>query len=329
MIKTRVTDMFNLSYPIMSSPMSEHSGGTLAAAVSSAGGLGLFGGSTGRGPDWIREQCAYVRSKTNAPFGVGFITNWLPMHQEHFEAVLDEHVAVITFSFDDPLPYMQRAKDSGAAVICQVQTIRLAEQAIDAGADVLVAQGNEAGGHTGSLNLLPFLSRLLDRFPDVPIMASGGIASGRSLAAVLAAGADGAWIGTAFLATPEAIEVPDSHKELIVNSDADDTIFSPVYDIIGTTTTGTPHWPKTIAGRTFNNSFVKQWHGRDDALVENVAEAMEAIAEAEARDDRDVRASYMGESAAFVNSIRPAADVLRDVCESAESHLRNGASRLS
>ncbi len=257
MIKTRITDMFSIDYPIMSSPMSEHSGGTLAAAVSKAGGLGLFGGSTGRGPGWIREQCALVRSNTDAPFGVGFITHLLPMHRDIFEVVLDEKVPVVAFSFADPLPWMDGAKESGATVICQVQTVGAAEHAVAAGADILVAQGNEAGGHTGAMNLLPFLCQLLDRFPDVPIMAAGG-----------------------------------------------------------------------IAGRVYNNGFVREWHRRENDLVQNVGEAMEAVSEAEVRDDRDVRASYMGESAAFVDSVRPAVDVLSSVCEEAEAHLGNLAARV-
>src|SRR5690606_3060619 len=120
-------------------------------------------------------------------------------------------------------PWVAKAREAGATVMCQVQSLSDAQIAVDAGADVLVAQGTEAGGHTGTRGVLPLLCAVLDRHPSIPTLAAGGIADGRSLAAVLAAGADGAWVGTAFLATEEAVEVHDVHKELIVASDGDDT----------------------------------------------------------------------------------------------------------
>ena len=210
------------------------SGGTLAAAVSSAGGLGTFGaasaavGSTG--PGYIREQIQHIRSQTDKPFGVGFITHHLPDAPQNFDVVVEEKVPVILFSFADPRPWLSRAKESGAVTICQVQTMEAARMVVAGGADILAAQGNEAGGHTGVQHLLPFLVQVVDEFPDLPVVAAGGIGSGRSLAAVLAAGAEGAWMGTAFVATQEDNEVPEAHKELIVRSNGEDTIHSQVSD---------------------------------------------------------------------------------------------------
>ena len=126
---------------------------------------------------------------------------------------------MVVFSFVDPKPWLGRAKSSGATTICQVQDLEGADAAVDAGADVLLAQGNEAGGHTGGMNLLPLLVSVVEKYPDLPVLAAGGITTGRALAAVLAAGADGASLGTALLATPEAVEVPDAFKERIVLSD--------------------------------------------------------------------------------------------------------------
>src|SRR5690606_15547568 len=111
-------------------------------------------------------------------------------------------------------------------LVCQVQTFDDAARAVDAGADVLVAQGTEAGGHTGTMGLVPFLAGVVDRYPDVPVLAAGGIADGRTLAAVLMAGADGALVGTAFLATPEAVEIDDAYKQHIVDSDGGDTVLT-------------------------------------------------------------------------------------------------------
>ena len=243
MLKTRITELFGIRYPIISAPMVGYSGGSLAAAVSSAGGLRTFGAASSTssvGPDYVREQIRHIRSQTDQPFGVGFITHYIPVSPRNFEVVLEEAVPVVLFSFAAPEPWLSRAKQSGAITVCQVQTLEAARGAIAAGADVLVAQGNEAGGHTGTMNLLPFLVRLVEEFPSLPIVAAGGLATGRSLAAVLTAGAEGAWMGTVFLATREAQEVSEAHKELIVQSSAEETIYTQVFDIMHTATFNSP-----------------------------------------------------------------------------------------
>ncbi len=318
MIRTRVTQMFGIDYPVMSAPMALHSGGTLAAAVSNAGGLGTFGGlHPAKGPDWVREEIEHIRSQTDRPFGIGFITAFLPMFQQHFEAVLEEKTPVVALSFGSPRPWLEKAKQAGAKVICQVQTMEQAEEAVATGADAIVAQGNEAGGHTGTMNLLPFLARVVDRFPDIPVLAAGGIASGRALAATLSAGADGAWVGTAFLATPEAIEIPQEYKQLIVESDGQDTVYTKVYDIMW----GLP-WPEGIAERVRSNRFTQEWHGREGELQQKrEGLAPELMASREKFDPERGEVLY-GQSAASVKAIRPAADVLRNLCVEAEQILR-------
>src|SRR5439155_15405773 len=119
-----------------------------------------------------------IRSQTDRPFGIGFITAFLPMFEQHFQAVLDERVPIVALSFGNPQPWLEQAKTAGARVMCQVQSMEHAQQAVDGGADVLVPQGNEAGGHTGTMNLLPLLVQIIDAFPNVPVMAAGGIAYG-------------------------------------------------------------------------------------------------------------------------------------------------------
>jgi nitronate monooxygenase len=316
MLRTRITELFKVIYPIMSAPMSNHSGGRLAAAVSSAGGLGSFGGINSAGPDWVREQVRHIRSQTDQPFGVGFISHFIPDWPENFEVVLDERVPVIAFSFADPQPWLTMAKQAGAITVCQVQSLEGASAAVAAGTDVLVVQGNEAGGHTGTMNLLPFLGRILERFPHIPVMASGGISSGRTLAAVLAAGAEGAWVGTALLATPEAVEVPDSFKECIVKSDGQDTTFTRLYDLIGDSP-----WPQGIAARVYCNRFVQMWDGRDEEIQNRREGLASDTAAGWARQDPEVASVYMGQSAASVASIRPVKDVLQDICVQAEQIL--------
>ena len=317
MLRTRFTELLNLDYPVMSAPMSNHSGGRLAAAVSEAGGLGTFGGTNDLGPEWFRQQIAHVRGATGRPFGVGFITQLIPYDATNIEIALEERVPVFVFSFADPDPWVRRAKDAEAVTICQVQSLDLAQQAVDAGADVLLAQGNEAGGHTGETNLLPLLVALAERYPDIPVLAAGSITNGRALAGAIAAGADGASLGTAFLATPEAVEVPSAFKERIVQSDGQDTAFTRLYDLLGTRP-----WPDRIAGRVYRNRLVREWDGRDADVLAQREELASDVAAARASGDPELSAVYMGQGAGHIHAIRPAAEVLRDVCDSAEGILR-------
>src|SRR3954470_10903920 len=261
MIRTRFTDMFGLDHPVMSAPMARHSGGTLAAAVSAAGGLGSFGGITAEGPDWVRAQVALVRERTDRPFAIGFITAFLDFYGDLFDAALAEQPDAVALSFSDPGEWGRRVKDAGCRLICQVQTFADVDAALAVGADVLVAQGTEAGGHTGTMTLFPLLCGIAEQHPDVPLLAAGGIADGRGLAAALVAGADGAWLGTAFLATPEAVEIGDDHKDAIVSSDGGDTVFTRAYDLAS----GLP-WPEGIGERVRRDSFTDEWIEREAEL---------------------------------------------------------------
>ena len=318
MLTTRFAELLGLSYPVMSAPMSNHSGGELAAAVSAAGGLGTFGGTNGLGTEWLRRQIALVRSRTGRPFGVGFITQRIVDDPANFEIVLEERVPVVVFSFTDPEPWLGRAKDAGALTICQIQSAELAEMAVRSGADVLLAQGNEAGGHTGRVNLLPLLVDLVERYPDVPVLAAGGISSGRALAAVFAAGGQGASLGTALLATPEAVQVPEPFKRQIVLSDGQDTTFTRLYDLLGDSP-----WPEGIAGRVYRNRLVREWDGRDADILAHREELASDVAFARAREDPEISTVYMGQGAGQVDEIRPAADVVRQICEDAERIIRD------
>lgn len=320
MLRTRFTEMFGLTHPLMSAPMALHSGGTLAAAVTAAGGLGSFGGVRPGGPDWIRAEIAAIRAVTDGPFGVGFITPFLPFTAPLFEAALAEGAPVVAFSFADPRPWIDQARAAGARVMCQVQSHQDAAVAVDAGADVLVAQGTEAGGHTGTMSLLPFLAGVVARYPDTPVLAAGGIADGRTLAAALTAGADGAWLGTAFLATPEAVEVHAIHKRLIVESDGADTVFTRAYDIVS----GLP-WPSAIGERVRRNRFTDEWAEREPELRARREEFAPppGTNPFERAPDPDSGEVIYGQSAGLVNAVRPAAEVVRRVSEEAEAILRS------
>ena len=328
MLHTRFTDMFGLDYPIMSAPMTSHSGGTLAAAVSAAGALGSFGGISDKGPQFAREQIALIRAKTDRPFAVGFITHMLSFAHPILTLCLEEHVPAAAFSFADPGPYAKQAKDAGANVICQVQTMEAAHQAMDAGAHVLVAQGNEAGGHTGRQPLLPFLVQVREAWPDIPVLAAGGISTGAALAAVLTAGADGAWMGTPLVATHEAVEVSDAYKQKIVGARAEDSVYTRVFDILDVAAWGIPPWPDPIAARVIRNETVDQWQGREGDLAASLDDATAEFKQHLQQDEIRWRPIYAGPSAGTVHAVRHAADVVREICDDAEHILRERPTRL-
>src|SRR5215216_4796979 len=202
-IHTRICDLFGVEHPILNAPMGGGTAGAaLAAAVSEAGGLGLIGGTTlgSRAPDWLREQIGAVRERTDKPFGVGFISSF-PDLEALIAVALEERVPVLAHSFADPSPYIDAAHEAGAKVLVQVQTLAQALTAARAGADAITAQGTEAGGHTGYSAALPFVPAVIDAVSGIPVIAAGGIGDGRGLAAALMLGAEGAWIGTRFVAS--------------------------------------------------------------------------------------------------------------------------------
>lgn len=317
MIQTRFTEMFDLGYPLMSAPMALHSGGTIAGAVSDAGGLGTFGGITLAGPEWISAEIARIRDRTDATFGVGFITAFLDFAQPLLDVTLAEKTPVVVFSFGDPTRWIEQARSAGARTIAQVQTVEGADLAVEAGVEVLVAQGNEAGGHTGHSALYPLLSTVIDRHPNVPVLAAGGIGDGRALAAALCAGADGALIGTALMATPEMIEIDAVTKEQIVESDGTNTVFTKAWDALG----GLP-WPAEIGERVLANRFTDEWQGRENEVADQRAELSETYTYTAERPDPSTDHITFGPSAGVVREIRPAAQVIEDMCADAEYLLR-------
>lgn len=321
MIRTRFTELFGLEAPLMSAPMARVTSASLTAAVSAAGALGTFGGTDPvRGTDWLRAQAAEIRTRTDRAFGIGFITHFLPYTAELFDAALEAQPQAIVLSFAPVGPWISRAHDAGAKVISQVQTMDLAREALHAGSDVLLVQGHEAGGHTGTMGLLPFLSSVLEMSGDTPVLAAGGISSGRTLAAVLAAGADGASLGTAFLATQEATDIPDAYKDLIVESNGEDTVFTTLYDDARGL-----HWPEPVGMRLRRTKHTDQWQGRDEEVKEHLEELRAELPDVLAFEpfDPDVSTVLYGQSAASVSSVRSAAEVVHGICNDAAEVLRH------
>ncbi|HEY3831715.1 MAG TPA: nitronate monooxygenase [Acidimicrobiia bacterium] len=314
MIHTRLCDLFGVEHPILNAPMGGGDApGRLAAAVSEAGALGMIGGTTFGGERWLLDEIRVARDHTDRPFGAGFICH-LPNAFELMRVALRERVPVIALSFADPAPFVAPAHDAGAVVICQVRSVDQAKRAAEAGVDAITAQGTEAGGHTGRMSTLPLVPAVVDAVSPVPVLAAGGIADGRGVAAALVLGADGVWIGTRFLATDEC-GVPDDYKARVLAAGGGETILTEVFDIAR----GIP-WPDGVAGRALHTGFVDEWHGREDALRDRVSDSgpVASVADYSA-------ATWAGEASGFVTAREPAGDVVRTlVAQAADVLARRG-----
>ncbi|MGH9016975.1 MAG: NAD(P)H-dependent flavin oxidoreductase [Acidimicrobiales bacterium] len=315
-LPTAFTTLVAVEHPVALAPMGEAAGGALAAGVSNGGGLGLVGG--GRGVrDWVERELAIVGGATSKPWGVGFLS-W-SVDRCTIEHALGYGPSAVLLSFGDPAPLADTVRGAGVTLIVQVTDLDEARRARDVGADVIVAQGGEAGGHGGRRGTLPFVPAVVDLVAPVPVLAAGGIADGRGLAAALVLGAAGALVGSRFLASPEAL-LPDSHRRAILDRGGDDTERSRVLDIARRSP-----WPGRYTARTLRNSFLERWREREDDLRADAA-ALDAFAEADARDDMDVAPVWAGEGIDLVTEITPAGDVVAALVGEAEAAL-HGAGR--
>jgi nitronate monooxygenase len=286
--------------------MTPQAGGALARAVSEAGALGMLGFDEDETEAQIAEQIAILQQPPAVPFGIGLVAWVLQRSPRLLDIAIAAKPALISISFGDPSPYVKRVHDAGILLACQVQSRAWAQTALDAGVDVLVAQGTEAGGHTGSAaGTLPLLQIILE-MTGKPVLAAGGIATGRGLAAVLAAGAAGAWIGTPFLLAREARNT-ESARERIRRSDETQTIYTRVYDRV----TGKA-WPREFGGRALRTPFLEQWTGREDELLADTA----ALAQYDPKEKL-----YAGQSVGLLHDVKPAADIVREIAESTQNLL--------
>jgi nitronate monooxygenase len=319
MPRTRFSDLFGIEYPIVNAPMGRWAGAELAAAVSAAGGLGLIGGQGSREhsetqADWLREQIRAVRARTDRPFGVGFVLPFLwAFGQEDLPGVaLEEKVAAVAYSFGDPTPYVAAAHEAGAKVLVQVQTVALARRAVAAGVDVVVAQGSDGGGHIGEIGTLSLVPAVVDAAAGVPVIAAGGITDGRGLAAVLMLGAEGAWLGTRFVACEEWAG-GEWRSAAVVAAGTDDTILTLAYDRVW----GLP-FPAGIAGRVVRNAFTEEWRGREAEIVARIADLRPRVDAAQETGDAAVGAVWAGQGAGLIHSVEPAGVIVRRIVEEAD-----------
>lgn len=318
-MQTRLTARLGLRRPVISAPMAFASGGRLAAAVSEAGGLGLIGGGYGDA-DWLERE---FREAGNAAIGCGFITWSLAENPALLDLALARGPRALFLSFGDPAPFAPRIREAGVPLICQVQTLADAEAALDAGADILVAQGAEAGGHgerRATFTLVPEIADLLARrSPETLLCAAGGIADGRGLAAALALGADGAVVGSRFWASREALVHPGLQSAAIAAT-GDDTLRTKAVDIARDKA-----WPARFDIRVLRNAFTDRWHDDPEGLRAALPAEAERWAKAQAKGDATAANPIVGEAAGLIRDARPAADLLESMVAEAETVLREKA----
>lgn len=310
-ICTALTEKLSLTAPIILAPMAGVAGGALAAAVSCAGGLGLIGGGYGD-PAWIEREWA---AADGADIGIGFITWRLSENAAALPSALARKPRAVLLSFGDISPYTASIKASGAVLIAQVQSIADARLAAAAGADILVAQGTEAGGHSGERATLPLVPAIVDAVGDIPVVAAGGIADGRGLAAALMLGASGVLCGSAFYPATESLAHPNA-KASAVAASGDDTARHKIFDVMRGF-----DWPTRWALRTLRNDFVNIWQDRLHALPAALASETSVFAEAVASGDTRIAPVIVGEAADLLHHIAPAAHILQRIQDEAEALL--------
>lgn len=257
----------------------------------------------------------------DARVGVGFITWSMAKQQRLLDLVLERRPPAIMLSFGDVRPHADKIKRAGALMICQVQSVAQAKDAVENGADVLVAQGAEAGGHGATRGTLPLVPAVVDIAGGVPVAAAGGIADGRGLAAALMLGADGVLVGTRFYATKEAVGHAGA-KDRIVAANGDATIRSILFDIARGNV-----WPAPYTGRVLCNEFSERWRGREAELMQHQRDEAARYVEARAAGDFDTAAVIAGEGVDMITDIPPAAEVVERMMKEATSLLAGASNR--
>jgi nitronate monooxygenase len=294
----------------------------LAAAVSNAGGLGMLGWDDLAG---LRDLIRATRALTSKPFGVNFILT--EEKHDFIQVCMEEGVAAISFFWGDPAPYVSRIHDGGAIVMHTVGSAAEARTSAAGGTDIIVAQGWEAGGHVwGTVATFALVPAVVDAVAPKPVVAAGGISDGRGLAAALALGACGAWIGTRFVASEEAWMHP-AYKKRVVDAAETDTVYSSLFD------GGWPHAPH----RTLRNSTIERWQkagspasgarpGEGDVIVTISDRPVHRYSACTPRGDcfgdTEPMANYAGQSAALIKEVLPAGEIVATIVSEAESILR-------
>ncbi|MEV6849280.1 nitronate monooxygenase [Actinoplanes sp. NPDC051411] len=313
-LRTRFTEMFGLRHPIALAPMGGSAGGALAAAVSRGGGLGLLGAADGD-PAWLAREVPLLTSEIgDRPWGVGLLTWAVDAPAVSRALAYGPHAVML--SFGDPTPFVPLVRAAGAALILQVTDVGEARRAASLGADLIVAQGTEAGGHGAAhgRSTLPFVPLVVDLVAPVPVLAAGGIADGRGLAASLALGAAGALIGTRFQATTESLIDPALAQALIAGR-GEETERNRILDIARGSA-----WPARYTARTLAHPYLERWRDHEDALAADRS-VLAAYQEDVRRGAIPPLPPWAGEAVDLITDLPSAADLVPALAAQAEEAL--------
>jgi NAD(P)H-dependent flavin oxidoreductase YrpB (nitropropane dioxygenase family) len=312
MLRTRICDLLDITHPIVLGGMGSGTSVALVAAVSEAGGLGILGTALLSAAQ-IREQVPAIRAVTSKPFGVNFL---LFMTEEaSFAAALEARPPVVSLAWARPdqdlHTFVRRVHEAGLLAMYMAGEVPEAVRAAEAGVDVIVAQGTEGGGHVGWMASMAVVPMIVQAVAPLPVLAAGGIADGRGMAAAFALGAEGVLLGTRFLATHES-PLHANFKQAIVRSDGHDTVLTEIPDIARGRV-----WPGAMA-RTLRNHFIEQWAGREWALRQQARSAAEEAEKARMTGDVERAVILIGQDAGLIDSILPAGEVIRRMVTDAE-----------
>jgi NAD(P)H-dependent flavin oxidoreductase YrpB (nitropropane dioxygenase family) len=323
LIHTRVCDLLRIRHPIVLGGMAGGTSVPLVAAVSNAGGLGTLGMGVNPVEQQIPKDIAAIREATKGPFGVNFLL--FRARESAIDAALNARPPVFAAAWaradQDLRALFGRAHEAGSQVMYQAATVPEALRAKAAGADVIVAQGTEAGGHVGWMASMAVLPMIVDAVGSTPVMAAGGIADGRGLAAALALGAQGALLGTRFLATKESPLHPN-FKQAVLDSDGHDTVLTEIPDIARANV-----WPGAMA-RSRRNAFIERWAGREWELRARQPEVEAALDRARGAGDVDNAPLYIGQDAGLIHDIPPAGEIVERIVAEAEVLLTDRLPKL-
>jgi NAD(P)H-dependent flavin oxidoreductase YrpB (nitropropane dioxygenase family) len=323
MLRTRACELFGIEHPVILGPMGSATSADLAAAVSAAGGLGMIG-CVGRIPEWIAAAARAVREETDRPFGLNLLL--FDADEAALRAVFDARPPVFSTAWpwpdQDLAGLFLRAHDLGAKVVHMVSGVSEALRAAEAGADAIVAQGTEGGGHVGLMGTMALLPQVVRAVAPVPVIAAGGIATGEGLAAALVLGAEGVLVGTRFLATPES-PIAEGFKKAILASDGHDTVLTEIPDIARGRV-----WPGAWS-RVVRNRLIEEWAGREGVLRARRSEIGARMVAAFQSGDATYAPLFIGQDAGLIDSIVPAAEVVRRLVADAEAALRRAGSLIS
>jgi len=321
-LETALTERLGLTAPIVQAPIGSASCPKLTAAVADAGGLGMLA-ITWRDEESTREAVAETRRQTNGSFGVNIVVDpeskQIPT-ETHVDICIETGVDVVSFSFGEATPYVDDIHDYGGTVLQTVGSAEEAKQAVEAGVDIVVAQGWEAGGHVQSdVATLPLVPRVVDAVPETPVIAAGGIGDGRGIAAVLTLGADGAWLGTRFLGTEEA-NIHRLYQRRVVEADETDTSYGTPFD---------KGWPD-VPHRVIENETVDAWREGSDPETDRqevgeisaqaadgtpIRRCEDSLAVPGVTGDVEELPLYAGQSVGLTEIVQPADELVRTLVD--------------